>query len=51
MTDSSRRSRKKKTEILKKIVEEIRTAQSFLIVSHENTEGDAIGSALALAYA
>lgn len=51
MTDSSRRSRKKKTEILKKIVEEIRTAQSFLIVSHENPEGDAIGSMLALALA
>lgn len=51
MTASSRLSRKKRTEILKKIAEEIRAGQDFLISSHENPEGDAIGSILALGLA
>lgn len=37
------------TETLQKIVEEIRTNQSFLLTAHEGPDGDAVGSSLALA--
>jgi bifunctional oligoribonuclease and PAP phosphatase NrnA len=51
LTDLSRPSKKKKTEILRRIAEEIRVGERFLISSHENPEGDAIGSLLALGLA
>ena len=51
MTASSRQSKKKRTETLQRIAEEIRNGRRFLIASHENPEGDAIGSILALGLA
>ena len=48
-TGSSRPSKRKIKEILRKIAEETRRGQTFLISTHQNPEGDAIGSALALA--
>lgn len=51
MTVSSRPSKKKRAEALGRIAEEIRTGQRFLISSHVNPEGDAIGSVLALSLA
>ncbi len=45
---SSRGLRTGKAKILRKIVEEIRAGGRFLISTHLNPEGDAIGSALAL---
>ena len=48
MTVLSGPSRTKRKEILKKIAETIRRERRFLIASHENPEGDAIGSILAL---
>lgn len=51
MTASSRQSKKKKMETLRRIAEEIRAGQRFLISTHVNPEGDAIGSALALSLA
>lgn len=48
MTASSRRLKMKKAETLRKIAEEVRTSRRFLISAHENPEGDAIGSVLAL---
>ncbi len=51
MTDLSKISIKKKREILKRIAEEIRPSRRVLISTHVNPEGDAIGSALALALA
>jgi len=44
-------SRTKRKEILKEIAETVRKEKSFLIASHENPEGDAIGSILALGLA
>jgi len=38
----------KKAETIRKIAEEVRTSRRFLISAHENPEGDAIGSVLAL---
>jgi len=46
-----KRSRTKKKEILRRIAEEIRGGHSFLISTHQNPEGDAIGSVLALGLA
>jgi bifunctional oligoribonuclease and PAP phosphatase NrnA len=51
LTASFKTSRKKKTEILKKIADLLRREKRFLIASHENPEGDAIGSVLALGLA
>lgn len=51
MIVSSKISRKKKSAIIKKIAEEIKLGQVFLISSHKNPEGDAIGSMLALGLA
>ncbi len=48
MTGYSKLSKKKKTEILRKIAEEVRSGFRFLISTHLNPEGDAIGSVLAL---
>ncbi len=48
MTASSKRSKMKKAETLRKIAEEVGTSRRFLISAHENPEGDAIGSVLAL---
>jgi phosphoesterase RecJ-like protein len=50
-TGSSRPSKRKIKEILRKIAEEARRGQTFLISTHQNPEGDAIGSTLALALA
>ncbi len=44
-------SKTKKKEILRRIAEEIRKGRSFLISTHQNPEGDAIGSVLALGLA
>jgi len=44
-------SKTKKKETLRKIAEEIRGGRSFLISTHQNPEGDAIGSILALGLA
>lgn len=44
-------SKKNLTETLRKIVNEIHGGQRFLIAAHENPEGDAIGSMLALGLA
>ncbi len=51
MNGLSKASIKKKKEMLKRIVEEIKSIRSFLISTHIHPEGDAIGSALALALA
>jgi len=51
LTASSRLSKKKRTETLQRIAEEARSGQRFLISSHENPEGDALGSILALGLA
>ncbi len=51
MTVSSKTSKTKRKEILKKIAETIRRGKRFLVASHENPEGDAIGSILALGLA
>ncbi len=51
MTASSRPSRKKKISSLRKIAEEIRAGRQFLISTHINPEGDAVGSVLALGLA
>jgi phosphoesterase RecJ-like protein len=51
LTRYSKLSKKKRTEILRKIVEELRSGEHFLISSHINPEGDAIGSILALGLA
>ena len=48
MTVSSEASRTKRKRILKEIAETIRRGKEFLVASHENPEGDAIGSILAL---
>ena len=48
MTASSRLSKMKRAETLKRIAEEVRKGRRFLISAHENPEGDAIGSVLAL---
>ena len=48
MTGFFKLSKKKRTEILRKIAEKIRSGYGFLISTHVNPEGDAIGSALAL---
>ena len=48
MTDLSELSKKKRTTILRRIAEEIRSNDCFLVSSHVNPEGDAIGSILAL---
>lgn len=48
MTVLSEPSRTKRKKILRKIAEIIRRDKEFLIASHENPEGDAIGSILAL---
>jgi len=37
--------------VLNQIVEQIRKNQRFLVVAHENPDGDAIGSTLGLALA
>jgi phosphoesterase RecJ-like protein len=44
-------SKTKRKEILRRIAEEIRGGRSFLISTHQNPEGDAIGSVLALGLA
>jgi len=51
LTASSKRSKKKRVETLRKIAEIICKGKRFLIASHENPEGDAIGSILALGLA
>ncbi len=51
MTDLFKQSKTKRLETLRKIAEIIRKEKRFLIVSHENPEGDAIGSILALGLA
>jgi bifunctional oligoribonuclease and PAP phosphatase NrnA len=51
LTASFKRSKKKNLETLRKIAETIRKEKRFLIASHENPEGDAIGSILALGLA
>jgi phosphoesterase RecJ-like protein len=51
LTASSGRSTKKRTATLQRIAEEVRSGHRFLISSHENPEGDALGSALALGLA
>lgn len=48
MTSCSKLSRKKRAKILRKIAEELQSGFRFLISTHINPEGDAIGSALAL---
>ena len=48
MTGLSELSRKRRTAILRRIAEEIRCHDSYLVGSHVNPEGDAIGSILAL---
>jgi phosphoesterase RecJ-like protein len=50
LTVSSAPSTKGRKKILKEIAETVRRGRSFLIASHENPEGDAIGSILALAW-
>jgi phosphoesterase RecJ-like protein len=50
-TVSSRLSKRKRKEILRTIAEETRECRSFLISTHQNPEGDAIGSILALGLA
>jgi phosphoesterase RecJ-like protein len=50
-TVSSRLSKRKRKEILRRIAEETRECRSFLISTHQNPEGDAIGSILALGLA
>lgn len=51
MTVLSAPSRTKRKGILKEIAETVRRGKKFLIASHENPEGDAIGSILALGWA
>ena len=51
MTTLSKRPKKSQKEILRRIAEEIRAGHSFLISTHQNPEGDAIGSVLALSLA
>ncbi len=51
MTASSTPLKKKKPASLRRIAEEIRAGQHFLISTHVNPEGDAIGSVLAMALA
>lgn len=51
MTGFLKLSKKKRTEILRKIAEELRSGYRFLISTHVNPEGDAIGSVLALGLA
>ena len=51
MTGLSELSKKKRTTILRRIAEEVRSHDSFLVGSHVNPEGDAIGSILALGLA
>ena len=51
MTGLSELSKKKRTTILRRIAEEVRAHDSFLVGSHVNPEGDAIGSILALGLA
>jgi len=48
LTSCSKLSRKKRAKILRKIAEELQSGFRFLISTHINPEGDAIGSALAL---
>jgi len=48
LTGLSGLSTKKKTAILRRIAEEVRSNDCFLVGSHVNPEGDAIGSILAL---
>ena len=50
MTVSSAPSRTKRTRVLKEIAETVRRGKKFLVASHENPEGDAIGSILSLAW-
>jgi phosphoesterase RecJ-like protein len=50
LTASSGKFRKKRTS-LRKIAEEILRGQKFLISTHQNPEGDAVGSVLALGLA
>ena len=45
---SSRTSKKNQGKILRRIADEARAGHSFLISTHQNPEGDAIGSVLAL---
>ena len=47
-TVSYRLAKRKRKEILRAIAEETRACRSFLISTHQNPEGDAIGSILAL---
>ena len=51
MTVSSKRPRKSGRKTLRRIAEEVRAGQTFLLSTHENPEGDAIGSVLALGWA
>ena len=51
MTASSKRPRKSGRKTLRKIAEEVRGGHNFLLSTHENPEGDAIGSVLALGWA
>jgi phosphoesterase RecJ-like protein len=51
LTASFKTSKKRKAEILNKISDLLRQEKCFLIASHENPEGDAIGSVLALGLA
>ncbi len=51
MITSSRQPKKSRKEILRGIAEEVRAGRSFLISTHQNPEGDAIGSVLALSLA
>jgi bifunctional oligoribonuclease and PAP phosphatase NrnA len=48
LTVSSEPSRTKRNRILREIAETVRRGRKFLVASHENPEGDAIGSILAL---
>lgn len=48
MTGFSKLSKKRRTAILRRIAEEVRSKDCFLIGNHVNPEGDAIGSVLAL---
>jgi phosphoesterase RecJ-like protein len=48
LTDFSKLSKKRRTATLRKIAEEIRSNDCFLIGTHVNPEGDAMGSVLAL---
>jgi phosphoesterase RecJ-like protein len=50
LTVSSEPSRTKRKKILKEIAETVRRGKNFLVASHENPEGDAIGSILALGW-